>query len=151
MTRSLAASYVLDASVAAKWFTRHHEADRERAVALRVWHQTGVCRLAFPDFGFLEVLNALRFSGKATEQDAQNALESLRRLRLDVVTADWALFRQATSLSWSFRIALYDAAYVALADRLGTQLVTADEALVKRLPGDPRVLRLADMALEAGM
>lgn len=139
------ARYILDASVAAKWFTRHDERDREKAVALRALHQTGRTTLSLPEFSLLEILNAVRFSDRAEEADATRALSLLERLHLDVVPLDWDLLRKATAIAWAYRVALYDAAYVALAEREGFPLVTADDAMVKKLKGHSIVVRLADL------
>lgn len=141
------ARYVLDASVAAKWFTRHEEADRHKAVALRALHFSGRCALVIPEFSLLEILNAVRYSGRADEADAARALALLERLRLEIVTLDWALLRKATVIAWQSGVSLYDAAYVALAEGLGFPLVTADEAMVRKMPGRASVVRLADLEL----
>ncbi len=140
--------YVMDASVAAKWFTRHAEADREKALALREFHRTRRCRLVVPEFGLLEILNAIRFSPRAEEADISGALAVLRDLQLQVEPMDWDLLRKATAIAWAYRIALYDAAYIAVAERLGFPFLTADEALLKKMKGHSIVLRLRD--LEAG-
>ena len=145
MIRAGHAGYILDASVAAKWFTRHDETDRDKAVALRALHQSGRCTLVVPDFSLLEILNAIRFSERAEEADATRALGLLERLRLDVVPLDWELLRKATAIAWAYRIALYDAAYVALAERKGFPLLTADEVMVKKLKGHGSVVRLGDV------
>lgn len=137
--------YILDASVAAKWFTRHEETDREKALALRELHLTGRCRLTLPEFGVLEVLNAVRFSPRATEADTAAALTVLRDLDLQIEPLDWDVLRKATAIAWAYRIALYDAAYVALAERLGFPFLTADEALLKTMRGHSIVLRLRDI------
>jgi predicted nucleic acid-binding protein len=54
VTQAIHARYVVDASVAAKWFTRHEVDDREKALALRELHRTRRCRLVVPEFGLLE-------------------------------------------------------------------------------------------------
>jgi len=143
--RATHARYVLDASVAAKWFTRHHEADREKAVALRALHQSGRCKLVVPDFSLLEIVNAVRYSERAEEADATRALGLLEGLRLEIVPLDWGLLRKATAIAWAYQVAVYDAAYVALAEREGFPLLTADEVMVKKLKGHSIVVRLADM------
>jgi predicted nucleic acid-binding protein len=140
-------SYVLDASVAAKWFTRHEEKDREIAVGLRALHQSGRCRLIIPEFGLLEVLNAVRFSGRAEEEDTDRALVFLERLRLDLVPLDWDLLRKAGAIAWSCQVALYDAAYVALAERVGFPLLTSDEVMVRRMKGHSLVIPLRELEL----
>ncbi len=137
--------YVLDASVAAKWFTRHSEPDRQKAVALRALHQSGQTTLVVPEFALLEILNAIRYSDRAEEADATEALELLAKLRIEVVSLDWDLLRKATAIAWAYRVALYDAAYVALAERVGFPLLTADDVMVKKLKGHSIVVRLADL------
>jgi predicted nucleic acid-binding protein len=145
--RAARARYVLDASVAAKWFTRHEEPDRHKAVALRALHVSGGCSLAVPEFSLLEILNAVKYSGRADAADAARALALLERLRLEIVPLDWTLLRRATAIAWETGVSLYDAVYVALAETLGSPLVTADEAMVRKMPGRASVVRLADLEL----
>jgi predicted nucleic acid-binding protein len=147
MIRATHLRYVLDASVAAKWFTRHEEPDRHKAIALRARHLSGLCALAVPEFSLLEIVNAVRFSGRADESDANRAVAALEKLRLDIVPLDWELLRQATRIAWSFQVALYDSVYVALAERLGFPLLTADESMARKLSGHGSVVRLADLEL----
>ena len=106
MIRATHAKYVLDASVAAKWFTRHDEADRHKAIALRALHHSGRCTLVVPEFSLLEILNAVRFSERAEEADAIRVLGFLERLRLEIVPLDWELLRKATAIAWEYRVAL---------------------------------------------
>lgn len=145
MIRATHARYVLDASVATRWFTRHEEADRAKAVALRGLHQSGRCTLIVPEFSLLEILNAVRFSGRAEEADAASALQLLERLRLEVVPLDGELLRKATAIAWAYQVALYDAAYVALAERVGFPLLTADDVLAKKMKEHSIVVRLAEV------
>ena len=148
MIRAAHPKYVLDASVAAKWFTRHDEPQRHKAVALRSLHQSGRTKLVIPDFALLDILNAVRYSERAEEADATKALDLLEKLGLEIVPLDWELLRKATGIAWTYRIALYDAAYVAVAERLGFPLLTADEAMTKKMTGHSIVVRLADVEFE---
>ncbi|MBI2461154.1 MAG: type II toxin-antitoxin system VapC family toxin [Candidatus Rokubacteria bacterium] len=93
----------------------------------------------------LEVLNAVKFSRRATEPDTAEALAALRELEIEVEPLDWELLRKATAIAWAYGVSLYDAAYVALAERLGFPLLTADDALVKKMRGHSIVLRLRDL------
>ncbi len=145
MIQAVHARYVVDASVAAKWFTRHQEGDREEALALRELHRSRRCRLIVPEFALLEVLNAVRFSARAGEGDVLAALAVLDDLQLQIEPLNWDLLRKAVAIAWAYRIAVYDAAYVALAERLGFPFLTADEALLRKMTGHSIVLRLREL------
>ncbi len=148
MIPAIHARYVLDASVAAKWFTRHEEPDREKALALRDRHRRRDCRLVLPDFGLLEVMNALRFSPRAVEADTSAALMVLNDLQLQIEPVNWDLLRKASAIAWAYRTSVYDAVYVALAERLGFPLLTSDEELVKRMRGHSIVVRLRELEFQ---
>lgn len=140
-------AYVLDASVAAKWFVRHPEPGRGQALFIREQHGAGKCRLIIPEFGLLEVVNAIHYSPRAKEADGAAALELLRDLNLESHSLSWDLLRKANAIAWAYKIAAYDAVYVALAEAVGFPLLTADEALLKKMKGHSIVLRLRDLAV----
>lgn len=140
-------AYVLDASVAAKWFVPHSEPDRKQALFIRKRHLAGHCRLVIPEFGLLEVVNAIRYSPRAKEADGAAALELLRDLHLESHPLSWDLLRKANAIAWAYKIAAYDALYVALAETVGFPLLTADDALFKKMKGHSIVLRLRDIQL----
>ncbi len=137
--------YVLDASVAVKWFALTAEADRDRALALRQRQVTGLTRLVVPGSFALEVVNALKFSHRFGERELSRAVESLEALALDVYPVEYGLLRGSVAIASAYRLTLYDAVYIALAERRGFPLLTADEALVKKMRGHSIVLRLRDM------
>lgn len=137
--------YVVDASIAAKWFVQKGDADRERALSIRERFMAGQCRLIMPEFGLVEIANAIRYTPRAKEADAAVALEILRDLNLELYPTSWNLLRKANAIAWAYKIAVYDATYVALAEIVGFPLVTGDEALVRDMKGHSIVLRLRDL------
>ena len=137
--------YVLDASVAAKWFVSQEEEDRDRAIAMRARHVAGECQLILPEFALLEIVNAIRYSPRAKEADGATAVELLRDLHLEIRPLSWDLLRKANAIAWAYKIAVYDAAYVALAESVGFPLLTADEALLKKMKGHSIVVQLKEM------
>jgi predicted nucleic acid-binding protein len=139
------AGYVLDASVIVKWFLQQQEADRDRALALRDLHISGQSKIYIPQFTFLEILNAIRFSPKADEEAGETALEALQDLNLESKPTDADLLRKANAIAWAYKITIYDALYVALAEQVGYPLITADELMVKKLRGHSIVLQLRDV------
>ena len=127
---------IVDASVGIKLFLV--EPLSERADALFDYlSATPPAHFYAPDLFFIECTNILwkyvRRFGYPPDSAKQDVAD-LTRLPLQVVpTADLA--EAALALAVSHQITAYDAAYVALAQRLSLPLVTADEALVRRLTG----------------
>ena len=142
------AGYVVDASVLVKWFLYQQEADRDRALALRDLHISGRSTIYIPGLALLEVLNAVRFSPKADEEAGETALETLQDLHLETKAADVNLLRKANAIAWAYKITIYDALYVALAEQVGYPLITADEVMVKKLKGHSIVVPLRELQLK---
>jgi predicted nucleic acid-binding protein len=90
------------------------------------------------------VLNAVRFGRHAEARDAAAALRALEGLHLQVEPLDWGLLAKANDFAWTCGVTLYDAVYLALAERLGLPFVTADEALAKKMRHHELVVRLGD-------
>ena len=139
------AGYVVDASVLVKWFLHEKEADRDRALALRDLHIEGRSTIFIPQLALLEVLNAVRFSPKADEEDGEMALETLHDLHLETKPPEVDLLRKANAIAWAYKITIYDALYVALAEQVGYPLITADDVMVKKLKGHSIVVPLGEL------
>ncbi len=125
--------YVLDASVALKWVLP--EPDTPRAVRLRNAHRQNLHELLAPDIFPAEVAHSLT---RAERRGILAPPEAARRLLLVLRTAPLLhpylpLLRRAVDISSAMRIGVYDCVYVALAEREGCQLVTADAKLVTGL------------------
>ena len=94
-------------------------------------------RLYVPDFFYIECTNILgkyvRRFGYAPEAAHQDVVD-LVRLSLRVASTA-SLAEAALALALEHGLTAYDAAYVALAQELSLPLVTADQALIRRLAG----------------
>jgi predicted nucleic acid-binding protein len=133
--------YVIDCSVATKWEVT--EPDSLKALRLREDFRNGVHELLAPDIWPIEVANALSSAeikggippGRF-EFHAANVL--LVGPALDQSTSllprAMAIIRRSVA-----RIGIYDCLYVALAEREGCEVVTADHRLINALPGAPIV------------
>ncbi len=138
--------YVLDSSVAFKWEVA--EADSDKAVRVRDEARGGLHELLAPDVFPVEVAHALaraerrkiiqRPAGTAKLADVLGFLPTLfpyvpRLPRAFEIASTW-------------RVGVYDCLYVALAEREGCELVTADDKLVKNLqPAFPFIRELASL------
>ena len=142
------AGYVVDASVLVKWFLHEKEADRDRALALRDLHVAGRSTIHIPRLALLEVLNAIRFSPKADEEVGETALEALQDLHLEIKPGDINVLRKANAIAWAYKITIYDALYVALAEQVGYPLITADEVMIKKLTGHSIVVPLRELEIK---
>jgi predicted nucleic acid-binding protein len=119
---------VVDASMAVKWVLEEPLTSEARA-ALIVWQTRGVRRIVPSWFG-CEVSNVLYkrvLKGALTIPDAQIAVDALLR---DVTVHDIEPDVSKRGLAIAYQLgnpASYDAHYVALAERLGCEIWTADE------------------------
>ena len=119
-----------DASVLLKWvLPGNDEQDTDAALALRDEAVAGILDLVVPQLWIYEVGNTLarRFPNDAGELLASLVDFGLTEARLD---SKWRI--RAVSLSVTYGVAFYDAAYHAVALGLGGVFVTADERYVRR-------------------
>jgi len=119
---------VVDSSVAVKWFTREGEDNVADALELLTAHRDGDLLLAAPSHLLLETLNALRYRG-ANEETLARAATQLLAFSLEIHELE-GLAETAARVAARHGLTLYDAAFVALADTLDAELITADRRIV---------------------
>ena len=125
---------IIDASVGIKLFLVEPLSEQTEALFAHL-SDDFPARFYVPDLFYIECTNILwkytrRFGypPRSAQQDAADLI----RLPLQIVSTA-ALIEHALELATLHNITAYDAAYVALSDRLSLPMVTADEALVRRL------------------
>jgi predicted nucleic acid-binding protein len=144
----VAAAWVLDISVATKWYLRDEEL-LERADVILERFGTGSLGLTAPAYFLDEGGNILRTAvrrGRISVDQARGDYASL--LRLDIVIAEATSERRSAALDLGFAhdIAYYDALYLQLSDELGLPLLTADRPFFDRIIGAfPQTLYLGDV------
>jgi predicted nucleic acid-binding protein len=126
---------VLDSGVAFKCLVP--EVDSDRAVRLRDDDLAGTHELLAPDVFPTEVTHALT---RAERQGRITPVEGAQLFRdvlttLPVLHPSLTLLPRAYVLSSLHRQGVYDCLYIALAEREGCELVTADDKLLKKLKG----------------
>ncbi len=125
--------YVVDASVAMKWFLPEVHAEAARRL-LHGEHNLLVPDLFFPEFGNILWKKIQR--GELDEAETQQILAALQTISLHVQhTRDY--LAPAVAIACGSGRTVYDSLYVALAVRLQSPLVTADERLYNSIASGP--------------
>lgn len=136
--------YVVDASVAIKWFVPEIHSD----AALRAQHAG--THLHIPAFMVLELGNVLAKKirrNELTPRDGEAILKELKHLPLQR-HADERLFTVAYLLALDTHRSLYDCLYLALAETVDGIMVTADHKFFASITNGPygrRVMWVEDL------
>jgi predicted nucleic acid-binding protein len=96
---------------------------------------SGEVQLFAPSFVTQETANALWIAVKQTriqQADAQEALKFLGNTQLSLYELNWADVSQSLAIAYKIDIAIYDAAYLFLCDKIGAELITADNKLFEK-------------------
>ena len=136
---------VVDSSVCIKWFCLEEETDK--ALFLRESYIKGTKILAIPDLILYEVAYALRHNKKVQEHDVQEAVESMFKLGVDIIVPTTEMLNSAITLAFAFNITVYDAVFLALADILSFECITADEKLYQKTKTLGYIRKLEDITL----
>ncbi len=126
-------TYVVDASVGAKWFLR----ENHREASLRVLG--GGDQLHAPDFFLLEMDNVLRKhvrGGSISVSDGDDIRATLRTSDIRYYPFD-SLRDRAYEIATLTGGSAYDCLYVSLAVVLGERMVTADRRFYDRIVKSP--------------
>lgn len=134
---------VADASVVLKWFFPDEE-DHERALALKQRHVAGESLLAAPDFLMYEAANVLQIR-RSEIRDAKEGFSVLCSVAIQFHALEIAEFAHSMELAHRYKISVYDACYVVLAQALRCRFVTTDQRLLAHLKGIPNLLHLREV------
>jgi predicted nucleic acid-binding protein len=123
--------FVVDASVAVKWYVE--EEDRDKALDVRRDYLEGKIDLASPALILYEVFNALRYHPALSPADMARYVDSLLDMQIDLRLPSEDTNKLAAELALSEEISGYDAQYIALAQAVQSQVITSDAKLIERL------------------
>jgi len=124
--------FVVDASVVTKWFI--DEPDSNQAIGLRDDFATGRIKLAVPTLLFYEVVNALRFTGLFNAAELGLAAKSLSKYQFGMWRPKGKLLELSAELSLKGDLTVYDACYIALAQKIESKVITEDRELLSKFP-----------------
>lgn len=144
MREALLPRYVIDASVAVKWYSRLGEEELEKADLLLNGHTRGELIILAPSLISYELANALRFNPNLGEADVIRATQDFHDLGIELVDFD-TVRPAAIRLAFQRGLTLYDAVYLAVSKNFNIPLVTADLKLYERTAHLPSVALLAKL------
>ena len=125
-------SFVLDASVAAKWFLPENEEPlAAEALQLAEEYAAGRIALIVPDLFWIELANILwkaQRIGRISARAAEDALQSAVDLRMPTYDSG-AVLKDAFAIATRFQRTVYDCIYIALAIFAQRPMITADKRL----------------------
>lgn len=118
---------VLDASVAAKWFSNEDLTDK--AVMVRDAFLDGTVDLCAPQHILYEVGNSIWKNKRLSLDDSINAVKSLVAMEIELVMLDAEVAGKSMRLARDLGVAFYDAVYAQISMMQNTPLLTADAKL----------------------
>ena len=130
---------VVDSSVVLRWFTDQEPGSVEAGRWLERWTEDASLLVA-PDILRFEVLGGLaRLQQTKDTGWAARAFGRFERLGLRLLPTDTDVALLALRRSRELRVGGWDAVYLAHAESLGITWLTADQRILRRLPGDRRL------------
>ena len=125
---------VADASVIVKWFV--DEIYSENARKLRDEFINGRVEIHSPDLMPYEVINALKYTGLFSRDEIILIARSVALYGFNIIALSRKLAERIAEIAMDRNVTVYDAAYVAVAEELNAELLTADEKLIERIDMD---------------
>ena len=124
-------SYVVDASVVVKWFTREENTPQARLILNKLLQDE--ISVFVPDLIIYEVTNAL-WKGKRLEKEVIiESIETLWHSKIQFEQLGILLIETVTNFMIKYDLTSYDAMYAALAYVLGVPLLSADSKAHKNI------------------
>lgn len=134
----MAKNIVLDASVIVKWFIDENNSDKAEIIKEQFINEK--INIIIPSLLYYEVLNALKYS-KLFKLDELNLVgESIENYGFNAVVIKDEIREKMVEIAINHDISIYDASYIALAEKFNTQLITADEKISRKLPKNLKAL-----------
>lgn len=138
--------YVIDASVAVKWYSKPGENDLGKSDRLLQMLADGRCEFIAPTLITYELCNALRFNPNFQTGDVQQAVTSF--FGLQIVLRDPSEYMETSiQLAFKYSLTIYDAVYAGLAQVACVPLITADYKFHSKTKELPFIVALKDIKL----
>jgi len=137
---------VVDASVVIKWVLSG-EAYEENAAKFKDNQLSENAEMFAPSLMIYEVANSLWKAIKLkriTQEDAFRAMKDMGDLQINLQEQYWTEASREFGIAIKLDITTYDAAYLALSEKMNAPVITADDKLYEKAKGRFKVLHLRD-------
>ena len=126
--------YIVDASVALKWYYRKDEKDLERAEKLYgfLWSEKEM--LMAPELIVYEILNTLRLKANISQEDISLILSNMFQFML-LLDTEKEFLENVFKNSRELDISYYDGIYITFSEKYESPLITADKKLYEACKG----------------
>jgi len=140
--------WVIDASVAAKWYLRDEDLLPQADQVLRSIPFAGSTAPYIIRHEVANSLSAAVRSARISRSDAEGSLAHFLRSDLGTQPDPESVIQHALGITIDLSIYIMDAVYIALAQQIGFQFVTADAKLYRAISGRrPDVRWLGDVPI----
>jgi predicted nucleic acid-binding protein len=133
---------VIDASVAAKWFNVEELSDK--AANVKDAYVKGDIELVAPIHLIYEVGNSIWKNKQLSDNDACDAVSSIKRLDIQLIEPTVQRAQRAMELARQRETSFYDAVYLQVAEEMKIRLLTADQKQITAGRGVARMLDLGE-------
>ena len=136
-------TYIIDTSVALKWYYQEKEKEIEQAFKLREDYQQRKVDLYAPDLLVYEIANVLRYKKDLEQSYIEEAIESIYEMRLLKPTTRETI-KEAIRIAFQYNATVYDTVYLAFAEEHHSWFLTADRQFYLKVKQLPLVIFIAD-------
>lgn len=141
---------VLDTSVIFKWSRQPHEEPLvPQALVLLDKYLSGEIEIHVPDLLFYELGNTIKQKRHLLQGSEGTILRDVFTLGLTVHRLDMTLAQETLRTALEHDVTFYDATFIALAQSVRCNLITADRKLHQKLRTHPFVRFLGDVNIPA--
>ncbi|MBI2185481.1 MAG: type II toxin-antitoxin system VapC family toxin [Thaumarchaeota archaeon] len=137
-------SYVVDASVVAKWFNTGEAYEKEARNLRDAWI-SGKLHLRAPSMLPFEVANSIWKNPNISTKVARSLVRLVIRLSPDLMNPREEDSEQAMLLARRTKLTFYDSIYLTLAKSLSSILVTADDEQLSASNGYTKAVHIASI------
>lgn len=120
-------NYVVDTSVILQWYNQVGELHPKEAKRVLDDFRSGRIQISIPDILPLELLNGLIKGKSLSADEANKTLSDLFEMPIKIVDVSLPVLKIAGTLMNQYKLASYDAYFLALAQYEGCKLISDDQ------------------------